>query len=223
MADLEPPRRPLRPALDIWPAGRPIVRAHPSEFGATELDRRRDADNRFSPLRFRRRVVPVLYGAGDEEAAASETIFHTVPAREGTGREVRPRQVAMAPYVSWAWSTVACSRDLTLVSLRGDGVAALGTTRARLILGGRTSWPQTRVWAAALFADAPHADGLWWTSRQARRRDAVVLFGRRRGRAGGVARGELEVVVPPLPFLVPKGYELLCEVATRLDIAVLFD
>lgn len=129
----------------------------------------------------------------------------------------------MAPYVSWVWSTVACSRDLMLVSLRSDGVAALGTTRARLILGGRASWPQTRVWAATLFADAPHADGLWWTSRQARRRDAVLLFGRRRGRSGGIARGELEVVVPPLPFLAPKGYELLCEVATRLDITVLFD
>lgn len=64
---------------------------------------------------------------------------------------------------------------------------------------------------------------LWWTSRQARRRDAVMLFGRRCGRSGGIARGELEVVVPSLPFLAPKGYELLCEVATRLDITVLFD
>lgn len=64
---------------------------------------------------------------------------------------------------------------------------------------------------------------LWWKSRQARRRDAVMLFGRRCGRSGGIARGELEVVVPLLPFLAPKGYELLCEVATRLDITVLFD
>jgi hypothetical protein len=178
VAELVPPARPVRPAVDIWPAGRPIIRAHASEFGATELDPRSAADNRFDPLRSHGHVVPVLYGAGDEPAAASETIFHTVPAREGTTGELRPRQVALAPYVSWVWSTVACRRDLTLVSLRGAGLVRLGVTRAQLILGGRTVWPTTRQWAEALFADAPQADGLWWTSRQAQGRDALMLFAR---------------------------------------------
>lgn len=154
--------------MAAWPAGRPIVRAHPSEFGATQFDRRPDADSRVSPLRSRGGVVPVLYGAGDDAAAAAETIFHTVPAREGRTGELRPRQVALAPYVSWVWSTVECRRDLTLVSLRGDGLARLGATRPELVLGGRRDWPETRQWSEALFADVPHADGLWWTSRQAR-------------------------------------------------------
>lgn len=222
MADLGAQAAPLRPAVVVWPAGRPILRAHPSEFGATEFDGRSGADNRFSPLRSGGRVLPVLYGAGDE-LAASETIFHTVPAPEGTTREVRPRQVALASYVSWVWSTIACRRDLALVSLRGDGLSRLGVARSQLILGGRGDWPITRRWAQALYGDAPHADGLWWTSRQAARRDAVMLFGRRQDRAGGVSRADLEVVVPPVPFLAPEGFERLCEVATRLDLTLLLD
>ncbi len=207
----------------MWPAGRPIVRANPSEFGATEFDGRPDVDNRFSPIRAGRRALPVLYGAGDESAAASETIFHAVPAPEGATRELRPRQVAWAPYISWMWSTIACRRDLTLVSLRGDGLVRLGVTRSQLVLGGRRDWPITRLWAEALYGGAPHADGLWWTSRQAARRDAVLLFGRRRDRAGGVRRSELQVVVRPVPFLGPEGFERLCEVAIRLDITLLLD
>lgn len=197
------------------------MRAHPSEFGATEFDDRAAADNRFSPIRADRRVVPVLYGAGDEAAAASETIFHTVPAPEGGSQEVRPRQVALAPYVSWVWSTIACRRGLNLASLRGDGLARLGITRSHLILSGRADWPITRQWAEAIYRDAPNVDGLCWTSRQAARRDAVVLFGRRRSRAGGVSRTDIDVVAPPVPFLAPVGFERLCEVATRLEITLL--
>ncbi len=199
------------------------MRTHPSEFGATEFDNRADADNRFSPIRADSRVLPVLCGAGDEAAAASETIFHTVPAREGATREVRSRQVALSPYVSWVWSTVACRRDLTLASLRGDGLARLGAARSQLILSGRGDWPNTRRWAQGLYGDTPHADGLWWASRQAARCDAVMLFGRRQGRAGGVARSDLEVVVPPVPFLAPEGFERICQVATQLDIALLIE
>lgn len=223
MADLAPPTGTLHPELVVWPAGRPIVRAHPSEFGATEFDRRENADGRFSPIRVGHGIVPVLYGAGDAEAAASETIFPNVPAPEGRTREVRPRQVALAPHVSWVWSTVACRRELTLVSLRGDGLAAVGLTRSQLILGGRGDWPITRQWAHALHDSAPTADGLWWTSRQADQHDAILLFGRHRGRRGGVARTELSVVVPPVPFIAPEGFEQLCAAATQLDICVLLD
>ena len=96
-------------------------------------------------------------------------------------------------------------------------------TRSELVLSGRSEWPLTRQWAEALHRDAPDADGLWWNSRQAARRDVIMLFGRRRGRAGGVARAEIEVVDPPLPFIAPDGFDQLCEVATTLDVTLLVD
>ncbi len=218
-----PTQADLEPRFVRWPAGRAVVRAHPSEFGATEPDRRRDHQARFSPLTLGRAVVPVLYGAQDAFAAASETVFHSVPAVEGPGREVRPRQIPLAPYRSWVWSTVAPERDLRLVSLRGEGLRALGTTRRALILSGRRSWCQTRQLARVVYAAAEQSDGLLWTSRQAPRREALMLFFHRRGREGGVARSELTVVEPPLPFLVGDGLERLLAVASELDITLLVD
>lgn len=50
-----------------------------------------------------------------------------------------------------------------------------------------------------------------------------MLFARSEGRGGGVARRDLKVIAPPLPFLAPEGFERLCGVATRLDITLLLD
>ena len=77
--------------------------------------------------------------------------------------------------------------------------------------------------ASLLYAAATEADGLLWTSRQAPRRDALMLFSHRRGREGGVMRSELTVVEPPLPFLASDGLERLLEVAIELDITLLVD
>ena len=211
----------LRPLLEAWPAGRPIIRVHPSTFGATEFNADPKTNGRFHPLRHGRRIVPVLYGAGDDAAAASETVFHTVPAPEGP--EVRPRQVALAPWLAWVWSTLAARRDLQLVSLRGNGLRAIGARRDELITSPRTAWPTARTWAEALLVAAPEADGLRWTSRQAPRRDALVLFGKTKGRTGGIQRAELEVVNPPVPFLSPAGLERLMATATKLDITLLIE
>lgn len=211
----------LRPVLEAWPAGRPIVRAHPSTFGATEFNADPNTSGRFHPIRHGRRIVPVLYGAGDDTAAASETVFHTVPAPEGP--DVHPRQVALAPWLAWVWSTIAPRRDLHLISLRGNGLRTIGARRDELITSPRTTWPTTRTWAEALLTAAPDADGLRWTSRQTPRRDALVLFGKARGRTGGLQRTELEVVTPPVPFLSPTGLERLMATATSLDITLLVE
>ncbi len=73
------------------------MRAHPSEFGSTELDRREHANARFSPILPACRAQGVLYGASGHNGAVSETTFHTVRALEVTGPERRPRQVPLGP------------------------------------------------------------------------------------------------------------------------------
>lgn len=106
--------------------GQRIVRAHPHLFGSAELDRRPDADARFSTIRTARTVIPVLYGGVDYEAAASETIFHGIDTPAGTHR---PRRVALEKYRSWQWSEIVTTRELALVQLSGTGLAWLGLTR----------------------------------------------------------------------------------------------
>jgi hypothetical protein len=210
----------LSPIFWTWPAGYGIVRAHPSTFGSTEFDRREDADARFSTIAPLGRVQGVLYGASTHDAAASETVFHTVPVDDGTGHDPRPRRVPLSPYEAWEWSTLVCGRDLNLVNLDQDGLRALGTTREDLVLSGRLDYPRTRVWGEALWHAAPEADGLYWVSRQAPNDSALVLFEARGDRPGGVARGELFADGPPDPFFYPEGLEWLFLLAARLNITL---
>jgi hypothetical protein len=206
--------------LERWRADRPLVRAHPNEFGSTEFDHRVDADNRFSPFHHRGSVIGVVYAAADERAAASETIFHTVPAPDSEAGEVRPRRVLLDRYRSWEWSTIAPRRDLDLISLRGAGLDALHTSRKALILSDRRAYPTTRAWAAALYQAAEAADGLWWSSRQSPPSGAVMLFDRRARRSGGVARSDLEAAGPSEPFLSDAGLNRLLDIALDLDITL---
>lgn len=162
----------------------------------------------------------VLYGASGHDAAASETVFHTVPAPDLTVVDQRPRQVPLDPYKSWVWSIVACARDLRLVDLDKKGLAALGTTREQLVLSSRLDYPMTRQWAEALWHAAPWADGLFWISRQAPGYPAIMLFEKRDDRDGGVNRNELHADGPPDAFFYPDGLERLYQLATRLDITV---
>lgn len=217
---VRPPPAGLAPLIWTWPAGYSIVRAHPSTFGSSEFDRREDADARWSTTMPVGHVQGALYGASTHDAAASETVFRTVPVDDRSGGEDRPRQVPLGPYESWIWSTLVCGRDLALVNLDDEGLGALGTARAELILSGRPDYPLTRQWAEALWWGAPEADGLYWPSRQAPGQSALVLFEKRDDRPGGVARHELFADGPPDPFLYPEGLERLYLLATRLNITI---
>lgn len=212
----------LLPRITIWAAGRPIVRAHPSIFGSTEFDRRPDADSRFSTIRPNGIVQGVLYGAEDQDAAASETIFHTVPADRPGAPDPRPRQVPLGPYEPWMWSTIACGRDLVLVDLDTDGLDTIGNNRDLLILSGRLDYPRTRRWSEVIWHAAPQADGFCWVSRQAPEKLAVMLFEARDDRTGGVARHELFADGPPDPFFYPAGLARLADLALRLNITLVF-
>ncbi len=61
-----------------WPAGRPLVRAHPHLFGSTEFDMRGPgtAHARFSPVDIGGDTLPVIYAGVDDRTASAESIFH---------------------------------------------------------------------------------------------------------------------------------------------------
>lgn len=162
--------------------------------------------------------MPVLYGGEDDHAAASETIFHTV---DRAGSNVRPRNVMLAKYSTWHWSSMVSTRPFRLVKLDGDGLERLDVSREDLIEGGRATYPATQRWAAALVGALDDADGLWWRSRQDPDRWAVVLFGTTRHRSGGVRANDLEGTGPVLPFATRDGLERLDAIAVDFDVTVL--
>ncbi|MGA2037482.1 MAG: RES domain-containing protein [Acidimicrobiales bacterium] len=206
-----------RALLEDWSAGTAISRAHPHTFGSVQLDKRPNANFRFSTIHQGRRVVPVAYGGENDHAAASETIFHTIETPTGA---VRPRRVYLAKYLTWQWSSIHPTRDLHLVRLDDAGLTALGTTRTDLIETTRLAYPTTRAWAEAIAAALPTVDGLWWYSRQDPTRKALVLFGQLPDRPGGVARADLTSNEPALPFALPQGLDRLDQIADDFDVEV---
>ena len=211
-----------RAIVDPVPAGTTFDRSHPHDFGSTQLDVRADANARFSTVRLAGTVVPVAYVGEDREAAASETIFHTIdhPGGESPGGSTRPRRVYVDKYTTWQWSTIETTRELHFIRLDNAGLAALGTTRADLIEGGRTTYPLTRQWAEALLAAQRAVDGFWWMSRQAPARRAFALYGSIRGRPRGIGAGDLRGRGPALPFALPGGLEELDRIAVDFDVTV---
>lgn len=177
----------LSPNLEIWPAGKSIVRVHNVTFGATEFNPG-FGEGRFHPLND---SVPTLYGSNTLDGALSETVFHDVPV---SGALKSIRQSKLVPMLA---TTISPMRDLTLIQLRGFGLKKLGVTRAQLIDSDADHYATTRRWGAALH-DASAADGLIWMSRQHDTSEALVLFGDR------VARSAFDVIDPPRSLYPPS-------------------
>lgn len=198
----------LDPLIEEWPAERQIVRCHSSAFGATEFNATR-SPGRFRPFTARGRTVPTLYGAEGLEAALSETIFHDVPVA-GPGR-----QILISSLLPWLRSTIASTRPLRLVDLRGFGLRRVGATRSGLIDSPASHYAATTRWAQALHQARYGPDGLLWTSRQYDRQAALILFG------GRVARRELRVIEPPRPLALGDGLDAVRAAAEAVGILII--
>jgi hypothetical protein len=176
------------PNLVLWSAGKVMYRVHHSAYGSTEFNPG-EGSGRFHPIfTSDGRAIPTLYGSGTVDGALSETVFHRVPL-SGPGKRVASS--ALKPLVL---CTLACRRDLVLIELQGFGLRKLGVTRRQLIDTDVDQYERTRLWAEALYAREPQADGMVWMSRQHDVSEALVLFGTR------VARKELEVIESPRGF-----------------------
>jgi len=195
--------------VETWPGGRRIVRCHDSRFGATELNPGL-GHGRFHPFEDSHgHKVPTLYGASTLDGWLAETVFHQVPVR---GPEKLIRRDSLRPMLV---STIASRRDLALIQLHGYGLTRLGVTHGELIEAEARQYSRTTAWAAALHARLQGADGLVWVSRKHDTSRALVLFGDR------IARGDLEVVDPPLPLFLGPGYAEVQRAAEQAGITIL--
>jgi hypothetical protein len=203
-----PDPRELNPLIDVWPAGKEIVRCHPSRYGATEFNSMVSTPGRFRPIRAGKRAVGTLYGADKAAGGISETVFHDIPA------ESPVKRVRMSRFETIVLSTLAPRRDLRFVSLHGHGFHRLGVSRASLIDSQASEYAALAAWGQAFHDAAVHADGIQWRSRQFDDAFACLLFGDR------VRRRELDVVAPSLPLVLGRGFELVEELAEQAGITL---
>lgn len=198
-----------QPLEDIWPAGRPIIRAHNSALGATEFNSSNDS-RRFRPITNQGAIVPTLYGADLVEGALSESVFHDVPVR-GPARRIQRK--ALVPMIR---STVIPQRDLRLVRLHSAGLKKLGVTHAELIESSARQYPRTAAWGQALY-DLGDYDGLVWHSRQFNNSFAVMLWGDRVKRRKDI---DVDSENPPLSLYLGVGFDEVQQLADDCGITV---
>ena len=202
-----PDSRTLNPLIHEWEPGRPIVRCHAVEFGATEFNRTA-SKGRFRPIRNKGRILGTIYAAEDDAGAIAESVFRPVPVQATVKRVSRARLVPVL------LSTLVANRTLRLASLHGNGLRRLGATRAQLIDSEADQYPALQAWGQALH-DCPLApDGIVWHSRHYDDSYAFILFGDR------VGRRELRVSEPPTSLAVGRGLERVLELAEQADITV---
>ncbi|MFD0046999.1 RES family NAD+ phosphorylase [Pseudarthrobacter scleromae] len=151
-------------------------------------------------------TVPVLYAAESEEAAVCESILHDVPSGPGA--------VLYESFADRVCAPLAPTRDLSLVSLMGDGLFKLGT-QARYVTGTMASqYTRTVRWAEAVHEAG--FDGLVWMSNRRNTDRAFVFFGDR------VEAGDL-VALPGTGriFAAGAGFDWLADYLTSLKIEIL--
>jgi hypothetical protein len=197
----------LDPRLAVWPTDQPFLRVHQVAFRSAQFH------PGGSGVRGRFHffpdatgiVVPILYGAEDEDTAIAEIVFRDI--RSG-GVVLRPRLAGLAI------SEVRPKRDLRLIELHGYGLKRLGLHPNELTSTGPAEYAGTVAWAKALHASVIGADGLVWMSHQFNTRRALMLFGDR------VSERDLEGG-SPLPLIIGAGLDVVEHCANQAGITIL--
>ena len=143
-----PPTDPgsLDPAAAVLPAGSILFRVHPDSLRANAFNPHFGLGARFHfILRDDGTKVPALYAAETPEAAIAETVFHDVPLRPRTRRQLSAWKLERR------WLTRLRSlRDLQLVELHHPGLGRLGLNPDEITATDPSRYPRTRQWAQAL-------------------------------------------------------------------------
>ena len=193
-----------------WPKGQVIHRIHLDLYRPAQFNPGAKGNARFSPIRDATgSSIPTLYGGVTFECAAMETVFHDVPFAVGL------KTYDKAKLIGQVSSQVIPTRDLVLADLSSTALRKLGVERGQLIDTEKDRYPQTRVWAEAIYAQCPDVDGLCWVSRQDDRSRALVLFGDRVQSTELAPDGSSITIVRD-----PAFYTSLLELADRIGVQI---
>lgn len=157
-----------------WPASAVIHRVHSRQYGGVEFNPGLRGNARFSPIRNSHgEPVPTLYGGSSFACAAMESVFHDVPFAAGF------KTFDKNKLDDQVHSQFEPLQDLLLADLGSKALRKLGVQRNALIDTEKDHYPVTRLWAAAIHAQYPRLQGLYWTSRQDDSAVSLLLFGDR--------------------------------------------
>ena len=200
----------LRATIREWGRGASIHRIHSEIYDSIEFNSSDRGSARFSPLRSDEgKIIPTLYAGSTLDCALMETIFHDVPFVSGPKPHSKAKHVAGKVH-----SVLRISKDLRLIDLSAIPLRRLGISPKDLILSESSTYPETRVWASALYGQCSQAQGLMWTSRQDDTASAFMFFGDR------MPIGSLKIESPSNSLLLADGApcDEVLSMASRLDV-----
>lgn len=161
-----------------------LHRVHQQHRAATAFNPGPQGNARFSPIQDAQgNPIPTLYGGITLQCALMETVFHDVPHTAGD------KSLDRRKLTGQVHSVLQVEQQLHLVRLTSVALRCLGVTRKQIIDTEKDQYPATRQWAAAIHRQCPHAQGLYWTSRQDDTAQAVMLYGDRIPAGALVANG----------------------------------
>jgi hypothetical protein len=161
-----------------FPKGQKIHRVHRDIYspvaGVVKFNASAVGNARFSPIRDPAgNIIPTIYAGTTYECALMESVFHDVPLTAGP-TSFDPD--ALNPMV---YSELEVTQDLLLIDLTAIGLRFFGLQNTDLIDTPAADYSSTRAWAEILYRENVDALGLYWTSRQDNRAQAIMLFGTR--------------------------------------------
>ncbi|WP_347558795.1 RES family NAD+ phosphorylase [Robbsia sp. KACC 23696] len=200
----------LHTSLLTWPTRRLFHRIHREAYRPNQFNDTARGNARFSPIvDLAGSVIPTLYGGATFDCSAMETVFHDIPFAPGYKTFDKQKLIGIVH------SRLLPLNALQLVDLRTKALRKLGVRRAELIDTEQDRYPKTRLWAEAIHAQCPEAQGMCWTSRQDDSAEAIVLFGDR------IASSDLETVDGPTPLLGDEStYDAVLSLADRIGVNV---
>lgn len=151
--------------VELW-------RVYSRAFGATGFNATGRGNARFSPLRDTdANIVPTLYAGTTPEVALMETVLHDVPSPSAgfiltLSPAIESRRIAR----------LRTAVPLRLADFTTLGLRRLGLSRSEVIDSDKGGYGTTQRLAQWLYAVRPELQGIWWTSRQDDRAQALVLF-----------------------------------------------
>lgn len=139
------PPSPMECNVLSLPAGTVIHRIHDKRLRAEQFNPGINGDSRFAPIKTPDgSPIPTSYAATTFGCAAYETIFH----------DIEPG--ALFKSVSWttieklSYSTLELGRDVRLAKMFSADLMKWGCARTQLIDTPPSTYPQTRLWSAAV-------------------------------------------------------------------------
>lgn len=168
------PPCPLTCNTHTLPAGTVVHRIHDTRFRAEEFNPGIQGNSRFAPISTAAgTLIPTCYAATTFACAAYETIFHDIDP------DAPFKSVAWTKIASLSYSTLTLERPLRMASFFSADLMKWGLSRTQLVDTAPTTYPKTRLWAAAVHESDASLDGMIWTSRKFDEAKAMLIFGTR--------------------------------------------